>query len=104
MRNRIRQFLAAAAVGVTLAGAAGAWAASESDEAKRLKDAGAIVPLERIIERAQAQHPGRLLEAKLKQKRGRYVYEIEILDAQGVVWEMKFDAGSGELLKTEQER
>ncbi len=71
--------------------------------ARRLRDAGEILSLERIAERARAEKPGEILETDLKQKRGRYIYEIEILDAGGRVWELKFDARSGALIKLEKE-
>lgn len=79
--------------------------ASENDheEARRLQQAGAILPLETIIEKAQAIHPGRILEVELKTKRSQYQYEIELIDESGHVWEMKFDSKTGQLLKQELE-
>lgn len=71
--------------------------------ARRLRDAGEILSLERIAERARAEKPGEVLETELKQKHGRYIYEIEILDVGGRVWELKFDARSGALIKIEKE-
>jgi uncharacterized membrane protein YkoI len=71
--------------------------------ARRLRDAGQILSLERIAERAHAEKPGEILETELKQKHGRYIYEIEILDNGGRVWELKFDARSGALIKLEKE-
>jgi uncharacterized membrane protein YkoI len=71
--------------------------------ARRLRDAGEILSLERIAERARAEKPGEILETELKQKHGRYIYEIEILDTGGRVWELKFDARSGALMKLEKE-
>jgi len=67
--------------------------------AKRLKKAGDILPLEKIIERAREKYAGTVLETELEEKKGRLIYEIELLDKNGVVREMKFDASTGELLK-----
>lgn len=75
----------------------------DHDRAKKLKEAGDILPLERIIEKAEAEHPGHILEAGLEEKKGRLIYELEILDHNGIVWELKFDARTGELLKQEQD-
>jgi uncharacterized membrane protein YkoI len=77
--------------------------ASDHDDAKRLKEAGDIQPLEQILAKARAEKPGRVLETELERKGERYIYEIEIVDNDGVVWELKFDAKSGELLKTKAE-
>lgn len=80
-------------------------ARADSDHvaARRLREAGEIMPLEKIVERARAEKPGDILESELKQKGGRYIYEIEILDAGGRVWELRLDARSGELIRIEQE-
>lgn len=78
-------------------------AGDDHAKAARLRDAGEILPLERIVERAREQHPGRVLETELEDKRGRYVYEVELLDESGSVWEMKFDARTGALLEQELE-
>ncbi len=52
---------------------------------------------------ARRLHPGRVLETELQHRGARRVYEIEILDDRGVVWELVYDAGTGELLRSEQE-
>ncbi len=72
-------------------------------EARRLVEAGTIRPLEEILEQIGSQHPGRILEVELEREEGLYIYEIELLDEEGVVWELEIDAQNGELLKTEQE-
>jgi uncharacterized membrane protein YkoI len=75
----------------------------EYDEIRSLQQRGAILPLQQILERAQRYRRGRVLETELDQKGERYIYELEMVDDRGQVWEMKFDAASGELLKDEQE-
>jgi len=72
-------------------------------EARRLAAEGEIQPLASILERIQTEQPGGILEVELDRKRGRMIYEIEILDKQGTVWELKVDAVSGEILKREAE-
>lgn len=76
---------------------------TEHDHARRLQREGAILPLEQVVSSAQARHAGELLEVELEHKRGRYVYEVEILDPQGRVWEMRFDAHDGTFLREEVE-
>jgi len=58
-----------------------------------------ILSLDEILRKADEQHSGRVLESELEQKNGRYVYEVELVDARGRVWELKFDARTGEVLK-----
>lgn len=86
-----------------LATSLAASAEGDHDRARRLRDAGDILPLETLIERTRAVRPGRILELELKEKKDRIIYEVELVDEQGVVWELYFDARSGELLKSKQD-
>ena len=75
----------------------------DHERAKQLREAGDIVALEFILQKAQEKYPGKVLEVEIENEHDTVVYEIEILDKQGVVWELKFDARNGELIKSEKE-
>ncbi len=79
-------------------------AANDHDRAKQLKEAGDILPLEEIIEKAGREYPGRVLETEIEENNDQIIYELEILDEKGIVWELKFDARSGKLLKRKEDR
>ncbi|AKH22217.1 PepSY domain-containing protein [Sedimenticola thiotaurini] len=81
------------------------WVVADGDHerAKALFESGEILPLEEILKNVRAEYPGRLLEIKLEQKKKSVIYEVELLDEQGKVWELKLDAVTGELLKREQD-
>lgn len=83
---------------LALVPAGAALADEDHDDVKKLKEIGDILPLKVIIKKATAVHPGHIIEVELESKGDRYIYEIEILDDAGVVWELKFDAKTGELL------
>ncbi len=70
--------------------------------AEQLKE-GAIQPLDGFLDRARALHAGRVIEVELETNRSRHFYEIELLDGDSQVWEMKFDATSSELVEEERE-
>lgn len=80
-------------------------ATAEDDHvtARRLRESGQILPLEQILERARARQPGQVLETELERKDDAYIYEVEILDREGRVWEFNFDARTGELIKLERD-
>ncbi|MCU7931321.1 MAG: PepSY domain-containing protein [Candidatus Thiodiazotropha sp. (ex Codakia rugifera)] len=72
-------------------------------EARQLTESGRILPLQELLQVIQAEQSGRVLEVEFEHEDGLYLYEIEILDKQGAVWEFKVDAASGEILKRELE-
>jgi uncharacterized membrane protein YkoI len=78
-----------------------AMADEDQDVAKQLMEQGEILPLEKILEQAKLIHPGRILEAEMEHKGEIYIYEIEIVDAQGRVWELKLNAQTGDLVDKE---
>jgi uncharacterized membrane protein YkoI len=76
----------------------------DQDEALQLRQQGVILPFEQLIEQAMRLYPGaKLLEVELEEKNGAYVYEVELLTAQGVVRELKFDARDSRLLKDKED-
>ncbi len=75
----------------------------DHEEARRLMTLGEILPLEDILKAARAEQSGRVIAVELENKNGRHVYEVELLNAQGEVWEFYFDAKTGEMIKRERE-
>ncbi|MES9971641.1 MAG: PepSY domain-containing protein [Candidatus Thiodiazotropha sp.] len=102
MLNMIRKTIKALlAIAVVLSGLS--LAEEGYEEARRLTESGAILSLEEIMPLIQGQQPGRILELELERERGRYLYELELLDERGAVWEFKIDAATGEILERELE-
>ena len=91
------------ALPVLLLVACSALVASDHMASRQLVKEGAILPLETILERVNEQRPGKVLEVEQEFEKGRYIYEIELLDQDGVVWEMEIDAVTGETLEIEQD-
>jgi uncharacterized membrane protein YkoI len=98
--TRLTGFIACLAVMWTIFPA---MASDDHEEARRLQQAGDILPLETIIEKAQAIHPGRILEVELESENSHYYYEIELLDDNGRVWEMKLDSQTGKPINQEED-
>lgn len=70
------------------------------DEALKLLDAGTIQSVEKLNAAALAKHPGATIEeTDLEQENDRYVYEVDLRDAQGVQWDLELDATNGKILK-----
>lgn len=79
---------------------------TDHDEAHELTERGVIRPLTEFLERARQVRDGRVLDVKLKPGKGHagYLYRLEILDTAGKVWELEFDAVTGELIEHHEEK
>lgn len=75
----------------------------DADQVRQLRQAGDIMPLETLLQQIRQDYPGRVIEIELEEEHDRYVYEMEIVDDAGLVWELYFDARTGELLERERE-
>ncbi|MDI2590984.1 PepSY domain-containing protein [Pseudomonas sp. N3-W] len=74
------------------------------DEALRLRDAGTIVSFEKLNALALANHPGaNVTQTELEEEYGKYIYQVELRDPQGVEWDVELDAVSGQVLKDHQD-
>lgn len=89
------------AAGLLLFHAGDSLAGDDAQKARALSQRGDILPLEKIAEHARAAKPGKLIDIELEQKHGRWIYEAEVLDEAGHVWELKMDARTGSVLKME---
>jgi uncharacterized membrane protein YkoI len=79
-----------------------AFADEDGVRARQLRDAGKILPLESIFDHSLKHQPGEIVDIELEEPGdGTYIYEVEILDPSGRVWELELDAASGRLLKHE---
>jgi uncharacterized protein YpmB len=75
----------------------------KADEVWELKQSGKIMPLEDLIKQVRRDYPGRIIEIELDEEDGRYIYELELVDENGVVWDLDVDAKTGQVLKYEQD-
>lgn len=75
----------------------------DHDEAYELLRSGKILPLDKILEITRKQVQGRVIEVELEREGNRIIYELEVLDKKGVVWEMKVDAVTGFIFKKEED-
>ena len=79
------------------------WADDDQERVRELVKSGEIMPLEQLLQKVISQEMAklRLLEVELEHEDGRLVYELELVDEQGVVRELLFDAKTGEALGEE---
>lgn len=68
------------------------------DRALRALRQGEIAPLPEILAVVARRVPGTVIEVELLRRKGRYVYEVEVLTPQGVLVETYVDARDGVIL------
>ncbi len=94
---------AIAAAGMLAAHESGLIGHGERSIARQLQKAAEILPLEEIHAKALAAKPGRIIESDFEVKGTRFTYEIDILDEQGVFWEVEINAKTGEVVRAQPE-
>jgi uncharacterized membrane protein YkoI len=77
------------------------WADDDHDAARVLRQQGKVLPLSKILSRAGLHNSNQVLEVELEKRHGLPVYEIEILQPNGVVKRRWFDATTGRPLPPE---
>ncbi len=76
----------------------GAETALADDDLIKGNGLSSVAPLEPVLAEAKARQAGRVIAVEFERYQGKAAYEIEILDSQGQVWELMFDAMTGEFL------
>ena len=69
-------------------------------DSTRTQKSGDILSLDEILQRVNAEQPGKVVESELERKSGRYVYEIDVIGDDGVKREFKYDAKTGALISS----
>jgi uncharacterized membrane protein YkoI len=87
----------AAAVSTTLLPA---MADSDHNRARAAVQAGQILPLKSVLEKLERDHPGQVLEIELDQEHGRWVYEVRVLQSDGMLVKLELDAATAEILRS----
>lgn len=87
-----------------VAGNAGSADDINQDEVLELRRSGQVMPLQDILGAIAKRYPQmQVLEVELESERGRYLYEIDILTAEGAARELEIDARNGAMLEDEAE-
>jgi uncharacterized membrane protein YkoI len=72
----------------------------DHDRARRAVEAGEVMPLNRILDTLEREHPGQVIEVELEQEDGHWIYEIKLLRPGGSLVKMEVDARDGAVLKS----
>lgn len=76
-------------------------ARDDHERARQALQAGEILPLGELLRRVAQDYPGDVIEVELERDKGRWIYELEIIRADGALIELEIDASDGSLLSIE---
>lgn len=91
-------------LGLGLAPTAHASDDHDHEQAQRAVQAGEVMPLRRVLERLEREHPGQVLDVELEREDGRWVYEIKLLQPDGRRVKLKLDARSADPIERRERR
>lgn len=97
--GRLRQLLALLLILLTC----NATADKDHDEAFRLRESQAIMPIDEVLQQLGLEKGSRVLEVELEREDGVLIYEIEYLAPDGVVNELLVDPRNGKILRRDRE-
>ena len=66
----------------------------QQDEARDAVKRGLVRPLEEVLAAVRKTIKGDIVEIEFDEEDGRFIYEIEYVDPQGHLMEIKIDAGT----------
>lgn len=97
---------ASLAITVGILGAGFVVSAATYEDYERAREAvelGEILPLADILDLVESRHGGRMIEVEFEVEEDGYYYELELIQPDGRVFEVKIDAATGETLAYEVE-
>lgn len=71
--------------------------------ARDLVQQGKILPLVRVLDMLERQHPGQITEVELEYEDGLLVYEIDVITLDGRLIEVDMNAATGEIVDIDKE-
>ena len=77
-----------------------AWSDSKDDHnrARQALQTGQVLPLGKVLERLEREHPGQVMEVELEREDGRWIYEVKLLQPDGQLVKLKLDARTATLM------
>ena len=70
----------------------------DHDQARQALESGQILPLRKILETIESHYSGQVLEIELDRQHGRWIYEIKMLQKDGLRIKLKVDAADGTVI------
>lgn len=71
---------------------------NDHDLARAALASGEILPLSAILTKLEKDYPGQIVEVELEREKGRWMYEIKLLQKDGLRQKIKVDAKNADVI------
>ena len=71
---------------------------NDHDLARAALASGEILPLSAILTRLEKDYPGQIVEVELEREKGQWIYEIKLLQKDGLRQKLKVDAKNADVI------
>jgi len=92
-------FVVAVVLAAGLVPSAGQASEPDHERARQALERGEVLPLRAILDKIARDYPGEVVEVELERERGTWIYEIELIGADGRLVKLEIDAGSAAVLR-----
>lgn len=92
-------FVVAVVLGAGLVPSTGVASERDHERARQALERGEVLPLRAILDKISPDFPGEVVEVELERERGTWIYEIELIGADGRLVKLEIDAASAEVLR-----
>lgn len=72
----------------------------DHERAREAVTSGQVLPLRTVLERLEKTYPGQVLEVELESEDEGWVYEVRLLQADGLLRKVRLDARTAEVLSS----
>lgn len=92
-------FVVAVVLAAGLVPSTGVAGEPDHERARQALERGEVLPLRAILDKVARDYPGEVVEVELEREHGTWIYEIELIDADGRLVKLEIDAGSAAVLR-----
>ncbi len=75
---------------------------SDHEQARQALQAGKVLPLRTVLDKVEQQYPGQVVEVEFESEHGQFVYDVRLLQADGIMLKIKMDAVDGKVITVQQ--
>jgi len=76
----------------------------DHERARQALMQGKVLPLRTVIDQVERDFQGQVIKVEFEEEKGRFVYEIRVLQAGGRVVKVEIDARDGRVLKVKRKK